>query len=83
MMILMNFLTISHCSGLVFNQSYEDSEMMKKLLLCSESTDELNDESVDTVRDMYPVLSVQPQMTETLNLNKFNYDVIVHFVRQG
>ena len=67
----------------MFNQSYEDSEMMKKLLLCSESTDELNDESGDTVRDMYPVLSVQPQMTETLNLNKFNYDVIVHFVRQG
>ena len=85
--------------GLVFNQTFEDNEMMKKLLLCSESShqdiandntvnDEDHDDSHDVVvesqsnRDQHPLKKLYCDV-ENLNQKNFNYDVIVHFVRQG
>ena len=79
-------------SGLVFNQNYEDSEMMKKLLLCSNSSSETALEINDNVETAEPDSSSQDniQKLKTLfyevdNLNNinFNYDKIVHFVSQG
>ena len=73
--------------------------MMKKLLLCSESSHQdiandntVNDEegevSHDVVvesqsnRDQHPLKKLYCDV-ENLNQKNFNYDVIVHFVRQG
>ena len=72
--------------------------MMKKLLLCSESShqDIANDNTVneddednhDVVvesqsnRDQHPLKKLYCDV-ENLNQKNFNYDVIVHFVRQG
>ena len=81
--------------GLVVNQSYEDNEMMKKLLLCAD--EEPNPEKVvsDDVDDEDVVVesSTEPQdfkklknilcEVENLNYKNFNYDVIVHFVSKG
>ena len=84
--------------GLVFNQTFEDNEMMKKLLLCSESShqdiandntvNEDDDDNHDVVvesqsnRDQHPLKKLYCDV-ENLNQKNFNYDVIVHFVRQG
>lgn len=73
--------------------------MMKKLLLCSESShqdiandntvnDEDHDDSHDVVvesqsnRDQHPLKKLYCDV-ENLNQKNFNYDVIVHFVRQA
>ena len=95
------FLTMSF-SGLVFNQSFEDNEMMKKLLLCSENSpgdnvandndvngdedDSDQDVIVETQssnKDFLPLKTLYCDNIESLNHKNFNYDVIVHFVRQG
>ena len=63
--------------------------MMKKLLLCSVEApeDHHNDdtspseESHPNIKDMYPANLCRA--SETINIKNFNYDVIVHFVRQG
>merc|ERR1712156_970127 len=74
--------------GLVFNQTFEDNEMMKKLLLCSESSHQDIDDSYDVVvesqsnRDQHPLKKLYCDV-ENLNQKNFNYDVIVHFVRQA
>jgi len=81
--------------GLVVNQSYEDNEMMKKLLLCAD--EEPNPEKVvsDDVDDEDVVVesSTEPQdfkklknilcEVDNLNYKNFNYDVIVHFVSKA
>ena len=72
--------------------------MMKKLLLCSESShqdiandntvNEDDDDNHDVVvesqsnRDQHPLKKLYCDV-ENLNQKNFNYDVIVHFVRQG
>ena len=78
-------------SGLVCNQTYEDNEMMKKLLLCSKTCqDEDNLEESDDAdviveslqEKSHPMKSFRREMENLENLN-FNYDVIVKFVKQG
>ena len=78
--------------GLVFNQTFEDNEMMKKLLLCSETSAEdlthdngdIEDDGQDVVVESPTVKgSLKTRDVDNLNIKNFNYDVIVHFVRQG
>lgn len=79
--------------GLVFNQTFEDNEMMKKLLLCSEtSTEDLANDNGNEEEDDVDVVVETPSLkgslitlcdVDNLNIKNFNYDVIVHFVRQG
>lgn len=81
--------------SLVFNHTFEDNEMMKRLLLCSETSQEDftndngttgndNQESVVTesqcLKDSLKTLYCD---VDNLNIKNFNYDVIVHFVRQA
>ena len=79
--------------GLVFNQTFEDNEMMKKLLLCSETSAEdlahdngdIEDQDGQDVVVESPTVkgSLKTRDVDNLNIKNFNYDVIVHFVRQG
>ena len=79
--------------GLVFNQTFEDNEMMKKLLLCSETSAEdlahdngdIEDQDSQDVVVESPTVkgSLKTRDVDNLNIKNFNYDVIVHFVRQG
>ena len=65
--------------------------MMKKLLLCSEtSAEDLANDNGDVEDDGQDVVveSVNGSLktlcdVDNLNIKNFNYDVIVHFVRQG
>ena len=62
---------------------------MKKLLLCSESSHQdiandntVNEEEDEDNHDQHPLKKLYCDV-ENLNQKNFNYDVIVHFVRQG
>ena len=67
--------------------------MMKKLLLCSEtSTEDLSNDNGNVEDDGQDVVVESPSLKDSLktlcdvdnlNIKNFNYDVIVHFVRQG
>merc|ERR1711971_544644 len=82
-----------HNKGLVFNQTFEDNEMMKKLLLCSETSAEdlahdngdIEDHDGQDVVVESPTVkgSLKTRDVDNLNIKNFNYDVIVHFVRQA
>ena len=92
-------ILIQCSSGLVSHQTYQDNEMMKKLLLCTKNSqedsngaahcEEDNEEDSDDA-DVIVEHQENPhslksfcRQVETLENLNFNYDVIVKFVKQG
>ena len=77
-------------AGLVCNQTYEDNEMMKKLLLCSNNCQDDNDVDeddadviVESLQEKSHSLKSFCNEVESLENLNFNYEVIVKFVKQG
>jgi len=76
--------------GLVCNQTYEDNEMMKKLLLCSNNCQDDNDVDeddadviVESLQEKSHSLKSFCNEVESLENLNFNYEVIVKFVKQA